>query len=285
MGLALTTRLIQLEEGCRLTAYKDSRGIWTIGYGYNLEAHGFSPDECVGLVWTQEEADEHLADEIQTVLRELDRRWPKWRDLDEVRQAAIVSSVYQLGAPGAAKFVSTIRALVDHNWSAAAVQMSASRWAQQTPARVMRNAEMIRTGSWPKEVSGERFLPDPPAAAADVASASAQPGACLLPTVLPSTPWPRPGMEQPVGADLPDRARVVAILIALSKSKTIWGVVGLVGSQLLGATPWDMAVRISGTIYTIPDLSPYFHYLQPAFVSLAVWGRITAKPIEERSHA
>lgn len=282
MGLALTTRLIQLEEGCRLTAYKDSRGIWTIGWGYNLEAHGYSRDECEGLTWTQVQADAALTDEIQNVLAELDRRWPKWRDLDDVRQAAVVSSVYQLGAPGAAKFVSTIRALMDHNWSAAAVQMSASRWAQQTPKRVMRNAEMIRTGEWPEEVNGVKFLPDPTPDPV-LAPASPQPVAPRMPIDrLPDVPGDGTTMGDAVRVDLPDTARVTAILKALAKSKTIYGVLGMLGLQLLGVNAWDVAIRIGGQIYTVPDLSPY---LSTALASLAVWGRVTAKPIKGADNA
>lgn len=178
MGLAETVKLIKLEEGCRLKSYKDSRGIWTIGWGYNLEAHGYDPDECEGMTWAQEQADRMLADEIQAVLSEIDRRWPKWRTLDEVRQAAIVSSVYQLGAPGASHFFATIRALRAHDWTAAATQMLASKWAKQTPARVKRNAEMIRTGQWPTEVNGAPFYPD---GAPVVAPALAKPIAPVLP--------------------------------------------------------------------------------------------------------
>lgn len=282
MGLALTTRLIQLEEGCRLTAYKDSRGVWTIGWGYNLEAHGYARDECEGLTWTQQQADAALADEIQAVLAELDRRWPKWRDLDEVRQAAVVSSVYQLGAPGAAKFVSTIRALTDRNWSAAAVQMSASRWAQQTPARVMRNAEMIRTGRWPEEVNGVKFLPEPTPDPV-LAPTPAQPGAPVLPAGgLPDVPGDGTTMGDAVRVDLPDAARLTAILKALAKSKTIYGVLGMLGLQLLGLRTWDVAIRIGGDIYAVPDLSPY---LSAALAALATWGRITAKPIKGADRA
>jgi hypothetical protein len=45
--LSLFLQLIQLEEGCKLTAYKDSEGVWTIGWGYNLETHGYAPGEAV----------------------------------------------------------------------------------------------------------------------------------------------------------------------------------------------------------------------------------------------
>ncbi|WP_300157088.1 glycoside hydrolase family protein [Solidesulfovibrio sp.] len=280
MGLAKTTRLIQLEEGRKLTAYKDPRGIWTIGDGYNLEAHGYSAEECEGLVWTTEQADAALADEIQAVLAELDRRWPKWRDLDEVRQAAIVSSVYQLGAPGASKFFATIHAIQSRDWETAATQMLASRWAKQTPARVKRNAEMIRTGQWPEEVNGVRFLTDPPPAQV-VAPAPAEPAAPRMPVDrLPDMPGDGTTMGDAVRADLPDVARLTVILKALAKSKTIYGVLGMLGLQLLGVNAWDVAIRIGGQIYTVPDLSPY---LSTILASLAVWGRMTAKPIGARN--
>ena len=51
-GLALTEQF----ESCRLTAYQDVKGIWTIGWGYT----GASVVE--GLVWTQELADSVLMD-------------------------------------------------------------------------------------------------------------------------------------------------------------------------------------------------------------------------------
>lgn len=46
-GLALTERF----ESCRLTAYQDVKGVWTIGWGHT------GPEVCSGLVWTQAQAD------------------------------------------------------------------------------------------------------------------------------------------------------------------------------------------------------------------------------------
>uniref|UniRef100_I2Q041 Lysozyme n=1 Tax=Desulfovibrio sp. U5L TaxID=596152 RepID=I2Q041_9BACT len=255
MGLAQTTRLISLEEGRRLTAYRDSLGHWTIGDGYDLEAHGYSADECEGLTWTKEQADAALADEIQAVLAELDRRWPKWRDLDEVRQAAIVSSIYQLGAPGASKFFATIHAIQSRDWETAATQMLASRWAKQTPARVQRNAEMIRTGRWPKEVNGVRFLADPPPAPV-VAPTPTEPVAPRMPTGgLPDVPGDGTTMGDAVGAlDLPTARPVVTVAGVTLSKKLCVAVVGLLALLLneplhLGMSPDDVreAVRLLGS--------------------------------------
>jgi lysozyme len=49
-GLALTKSF----EGLRLKAYRDSGGVWTIGYGHT------GPEVHAGLVWTQAEADAGL---------------------------------------------------------------------------------------------------------------------------------------------------------------------------------------------------------------------------------
>lgn len=49
------TQLIANFESCRLVAYQDDKGIWTIGFGHT------GPEVVKGLVWTPQEALEHLA--------------------------------------------------------------------------------------------------------------------------------------------------------------------------------------------------------------------------------
>jgi lysozyme len=46
-------------EGCRLQAYQDQVGVWTIGYGHTGD------DVYEGLVWTQEQADKDLREGLQ----------------------------------------------------------------------------------------------------------------------------------------------------------------------------------------------------------------------------
>lgn len=54
-----TIDLIKRWEGCKLTAYQDVAGIWTIGYGTTVNAGvGVEPHE--GMKITQEQADELL---------------------------------------------------------------------------------------------------------------------------------------------------------------------------------------------------------------------------------
>ena len=56
-GLALT----ELFEGNILTAYKDQRGIWTIGYGHTAGVHP-------GQIITQQQAVDYLAADIQSAV-------------------------------------------------------------------------------------------------------------------------------------------------------------------------------------------------------------------------
>lgn len=52
--------IIKEFEGCRLAAYQDQRGIWTIGYGHT------GSEVVEGLVWTQAQADSALLSDIRT---------------------------------------------------------------------------------------------------------------------------------------------------------------------------------------------------------------------------
>ena len=49
-------------EGCKLTAYQDQKGVWTIGTGHTGE------DVYEGLTITQEQADAFLHSDIQTAV-------------------------------------------------------------------------------------------------------------------------------------------------------------------------------------------------------------------------
>ncbi|ULH10794.1 lysozyme [Serratia marcescens] len=50
--------LIKKFEGCRLTAYQDSIGVWTIGYGWTQPINGKPVTQ--GMTITQQQADELL---------------------------------------------------------------------------------------------------------------------------------------------------------------------------------------------------------------------------------
>ncbi|EAA8860060.1 lysozyme, partial [Salmonella enterica] len=60
-GLATLKR----EEGCKLTAYPDSRGVWTIGTGHTGKVDGITIHK--GMTITQDTADRLLRDDLSWV--------------------------------------------------------------------------------------------------------------------------------------------------------------------------------------------------------------------------
>lgn len=76
-------------EGCRLQAYQDLRGRWTIGYGCT---HGVSP----GMEISQPEADKRLLDDIGMVYRVVDVLLSV--ELTENQYSALIVLVYNIGS-------------------------------------------------------------------------------------------------------------------------------------------------------------------------------------------
>ena len=52
------TEILKYFEGCKLTAYQDSVGVWTIGYGHTKGVYN-------GMTITQEEAEQMLLTELE----------------------------------------------------------------------------------------------------------------------------------------------------------------------------------------------------------------------------
>lgn len=89
---ALAVAFIKEHEGCRLTAYQDSAGVWTIGYGQT------GRDVTQGTVWTQEQADARLAQSAQQVEDAILRMaHTAGRALSEQQMAALISFAYNVG--------------------------------------------------------------------------------------------------------------------------------------------------------------------------------------------
>jgi lysozyme len=133
---------LKRDEGRRLTAYADTKGVWTCGYGHA----GVSP----GTVWTLAEADAQLDADIARTTRELDLNLPWWRTLDEVRQDALANMAFNLGVGGLLGFRHMLAALETGDYRAASAAMLLSNWAEDPPEgvgpRALRLAAMIRSG-------------------------------------------------------------------------------------------------------------------------------------------
>ena len=131
---------IKREEGCRLSAYQDTRGVWTIGYGAT------GPDIGPGLVWGQEMADQTLDAAIDHVCSQLDTALPWWRSLDDIRANVMVKMAYQLGIGGLLAFRQMLAHVRAEEWDLAKAAGLDSEWAKQTPDRAKREMDELETG-------------------------------------------------------------------------------------------------------------------------------------------
>ena len=134
----LQTELMR-DEGAKTQAYQDSLGYWTIGVGHLLgRTQRMS-------VLTPPELEALLAWDIKAAELALDSILPEWRDLDDVRQRALVNMAFNLGyrLHGFTKFLTSVRA---KDWKNAAAEMMLSSWAVQVGKRAERLHKMIETG-------------------------------------------------------------------------------------------------------------------------------------------
>ncbi len=112
--------LIRRFEGCRLDAYPDpgtGGDPWTIGYG--ATGPGIAP----GVVWTQEEAEARLVEDIAQFAGAVERALTVPVSANEF--AAMVSLAFNIGA-GAFKKSTLLRLVNDGHFEAAAEQFL--RW-------------------------------------------------------------------------------------------------------------------------------------------------------------
>lgn len=142
------TAMIKRHEGFRQYPYKDSLGVLTIGYGFNLDhwmAHGIST----------EEADALLGAKIGIAAREASRI-PGWENCNDVRRAVLVDMTYNMGISRTMKFKKMIEALKIKNFQEAAAQILDSRFARQTKKRAVELAAMMYFGEWYENITKDK---------------------------------------------------------------------------------------------------------------------------------
>lgn len=105
-GLALIAEF----EGCKLKAYQDGGGVWTIGIGHT------GPEVKEGLEWTEQQADAML--ERDVLIAERCVNDCVTTPLVQGEYDALVSFVFNLGC-GALRRSTLLRKLLDHDYDGA----------------------------------------------------------------------------------------------------------------------------------------------------------------------
>jgi lysozyme len=132
---------LKVDEGFRSSAYTDSLGFWTIGYGRLVDQRkngGITPDEGAYL----------LRNDIAAVTERLvDYAW--YRTQDSIRQAALTNMAYNLGVDGLLHFPHFLAAMQNKDYPKAVAELENSLWRKQVGARADRIIKQIGTGTWP----------------------------------------------------------------------------------------------------------------------------------------
>lgn len=133
--------LIAEEEGRSSTAYKDSRSYLTIGVGALIDPKVPGAGLCDAAIDAQFEHDSQSA-------RAIAGKFPHFAELNEVRQAVLISMAFQLGDKPL-HWPNFMNALESRNYRAAAdAGRDTDWWRTQTPRRAEREMQMLETGSW-----------------------------------------------------------------------------------------------------------------------------------------
>lgn len=134
-------------EGMVLKPYRDTKGIWTIGVGRNMEANpvedelgrqvdsnGISEGEAIFL----------LNNDITTVEKQVKNNIPAYFQISEPRKHVLLDMAFNLGISGLLRFQNMLRALNRSDYNRTAEEMLNSLWAQQVGKRAQTLATMMR---------------------------------------------------------------------------------------------------------------------------------------------
>jgi lysozyme len=136
---------IDASEECKLSAYQDSLGVWTIGWGHELFPQ--TPDQAT-TVWTQAKADTQRDADI-ALAQVFAQALAEWPFLDTpCRQNAVTELCFNMRRRWLL-FANTRAAIRAQNWPGAHDGLLDSEWAREVhAARANRLANYLLKGHY-----------------------------------------------------------------------------------------------------------------------------------------
>lgn len=134
-------QLLEEEEGRSNVLYPDSKGYLTIGVGHLLDPKkgGRLPDAIIDQLLDIDIAEARYGAESL----------PGFARLNEVRQAVVISMVFQMGLRRVQGFTEMLGALSRGDYLRVATEMRDSQWwREDSRKRAERAARMMETGEW-----------------------------------------------------------------------------------------------------------------------------------------
>lgn len=139
-AIGIAKEQLKIDEGCRITAYQDTVGVWTIGCGHTS---GVKKGDKI----TQAEAEEFLLEDTLEAARDASALPVQFDTLNANRQAVLINMCFNLGLPKMLGFKRTIAAIAMRDFDNAALYMLQSKWAGQVGQRAIRLAKIMKNGT------------------------------------------------------------------------------------------------------------------------------------------
>ena len=155
MNVAQAQALIQSHEGLRLKAYRDTRGVLTIGWGCNLQELAtrtlFAKLDlnyvaiCDGTATlTLNQAIAIFQYQFDVVVASAKLNFSEFMQLPDNASAVICDMIFELGWAGFMEFRDFAAAVKAANWTAAIAAMRDSLWDKQVPGRVENDVLLLQ---------------------------------------------------------------------------------------------------------------------------------------------
>lgn len=123
--------------------YKDSRGIWTLGVGHNVES---GPPIATALLMAI------FDDDLKYVCDECIEAFPFIKSWDMPRAAVLVNMCFAMGLSRLLGFKDMLAAAAVKDWKTMAAELRDSDfWRSETHNRAERLARQLETGEWVTE--------------------------------------------------------------------------------------------------------------------------------------
>lgn len=158
--------MTEYEEGWREKPYYCSERFPTVGFGFRigpkdapLSQYQFTLPRTAGEVWLRCLMNGYIDKvESQPQYMNIKAAWHYLRNgsnyptpMQDPRCCVLLNMIHQMGLDGVAAFKNTLQFIAQGDFTKAATNMLASKWASQTPIRANRAAKMMKTGQWASE--------------------------------------------------------------------------------------------------------------------------------------
>jgi lysozyme len=136
----ILVQMLKRHEGVRDKVYMCSAGYETIGVGRNIS------DSGLGLA--DDEIDYLLSNDIRRCKEELIGEYDWFKDLDSVRQDAMLDMSFNMGQTRLRGFVKALGYMDIGDYDKAGDEFYDSRWATQVGDRALEICQMIKSGEY-----------------------------------------------------------------------------------------------------------------------------------------